>query len=201
LGGGFICLFFLIFGSSGYPRLLSGDLKDLTKVYEKHQTSLFPGAAKDSPWNDMTQFKRYFMSFPFYPFRTLCPRDLASLKINSHQHEFDSSSPVVPANTQINFVFTKRNKDKLLNYLLPYNLNMELGTSANQLADEDRKLALTFSRMEPAAAGVAGAAGVTRKSYVIKDVEIVINTMYLQVKNSPFYFVLSFFLPQFSTSD
>ena len=140
------------------------------------------------------------MSFPFYPFRTLCPRDLASLKINSHQHEFDSSSPVVPANTQINFMFTKRNKDKLLNYLLPYNLNMELGTSANQLSDEDRKLALTFSRLEPAAAGVAGA-GVTRKSYVIKDVEIVINTMYLQVKNSPFYFVLSFFLPQFSTSD
>jgi hypothetical protein len=165
----------------GYPRLLSGDLKNLNKVAKIFQSNLFPGTSKDSPWEDVTQFKRYTMSFPFYPFRTLCPRELASLKINSSKHEFDSSSPIVPANTQLNFVFTRRNTEKLLNYMLPFNLNMELGTSNTQLTDEQRKQALTFSLLIQPAAGAAAGAVATRHNYVINQVDIVINDMYLQV--------------------
>jgi hypothetical protein len=131
---------------------------------------------KDSPWENVTTFKHHYLSFPFYPFRTLAPRDLIGLKLNKTQHEFDSSSPIIPANTQINCVFTRRNIKKLINYLLPFNLDMELGTSLNQLTAEKRKTALTFTTFTP----VAGAQP-TRHSYVISDVSIVINDMYLQV--------------------
>lgn len=162
----------------GYPRWLSGDLKTMhpTEVARKYQSRLFPGTLKDKPYEDVETFKRHHLSFPFYPFRTLCPRDLAALKLNGNKFEFDSSSPIIPANTQINCVFTKRNPKKLLNYLLPFNLDTELGTSANQLTTEKRKISLTFT--VNAAEGQAA-----RRTYVISDVNIHINDMYLQVKN------------------
>jgi hypothetical protein len=166
---------------AGYPRWLSGDLKDLTKVAERTQTHLFPGVMNDRPWEDVQQFKRYQLSFPFYPFRTLCPRELANLKI-TQKHEFDSSSPIIPANTQINIVFNRRNQEKLINYILPFNLNMALGTSNIQLTDDERQQALTFSVLTPPAAGAAAGAVATRQNYVISQVAIVIKDMYLQVR-------------------
>jgi len=152
-------------------------------VTKNHQSRLFPGVAKDSPWENVTTFKRHYLSFPFYPFRTLAPRDLIGLKLNGNKHEFDSSSPIIPANTQINCVFTRRNIKKLINYLLPFNLDMELGTSVNQLTAEKRKTSLTFTTFTP----VAGAQPI-RHSYVISDVSIVINDMYLQVNLKEKYF-------------
>jgi len=160
---------------------LSGDLKDLTKVATNTQASLFPGVSNDNPWEDVERFKRYQLSFPFYPFRTLCPRELASLKL-TNKHEFDSSSPIIPANTQINFVFSRRDNAKLINYMLPFNLDMEIGTNATQLTDEQRKLALTFSQVIPPPADAAAGTLATTTNHIINKVEIVINDIYLQVK-------------------
>lgn len=145
------------------------------------QTSLFPGVAKDRPWDDVERFKRYQLTFPFYPFRTLCPRELASLKLTT-KHEFDPSSPIIPANTQITCVFSRRDTTKLLNYFIPYNLNMILGTNSTQLTAEERKLALTFTRITPPPVGADPDAEATRTNYIISGVEIIINDMYLQVK-------------------
>ena len=159
---------------------MSGDLKDLTAIANT-QTCLFPGASKDNPWEDVEQFKRYQLSFPFYPFRTLCPRELASLKLTS-KHEFDPSSPLIPANTQINFVFNRRDTTKLINYFVPFNLNMELGTNSSVLTEEQRKLALTFTQITPPPAGAAPDAEPTRTNNIITGIEIIINDMFLQVR-------------------
>jgi hypothetical protein len=159
---------------------LSGDLKDLTKVAENTQTNLFPGQSKDRPWEDVDRYKRYHLSFPFYPFRTLCPREMNSLKL-TQKHEFDPSSPIIPANTQVNFVFSRRDTAKLINYMLPFNLNMEMGPFSATLSQDQRKEATTFTVITPPAAGAAADAEATRTSYVISKVEINIKDMYLQV--------------------
>lgn len=154
----------------GYPRLLSGDLVNPLSLAKEKQKQLFSQPQKDSPWSNLNQYKRYYLSFPFYPFRTLCPRDLFSFPGN--HNEFDSSSPIFPANTQINLVFKRRKIDDLLNYLLPCNLNIDKGSTVNTLTSAERTHALTFK--------VAGLTGST--SYEIIKAEIVIKAMHLQVR-------------------
>jgi len=144
-----------------------------SQITEK-QSTLFPESVKDTPWETNTTVKRYYLQFPYYPFRTLNTRDLTGLGPIS---EFNSSSPIFPANTQININFKRRNMESLLNFMLPYNLNYKKGSSAASLTLAERTTALTFS--VPNAAAVAPAAPF--KDYVITGVEIVLKDIYLQV--------------------
>jgi len=92
----------------------------LKKNIHHKQDTIFPELAIDNPWESVTAVKRHYMQFPFYPFRTLNTRDLASL---GPVNEFDTSSPIFPAHTQLNIVFKRRATESLLSYMLPYNLN------------------------------------------------------------------------------
>lgn len=168
-------------------RLLSGDLINMGNTLPSKQSHLFPGTSADEPWTNVNSFKRFFLHFPFYPFRTLCPRDLINFK-SSNQLEFDASSPMIPANTQININF-KRRTEKLLDYMLPFNLDMEQGTITNQLTADTRKMALRFTVPQPPAApaappavGAPPAAPLQPLTYIISKVEVVIDDLYLQVQ-------------------
>ncbi len=138
------------------------------KVFEK-QSCLFPGLAVDSPWTSTTTVKRHYLKFPFYPFRTLNTQHMMAL---SPLTDFDSSAPIYPANTQLNLKFRRRKVDTLLNFMLPYNLNYNKGSTDKKLTAAERTTALTFS--VPVAGG-----GFT--DYLISGVEIVLKDMYLQV--------------------
>lgn len=144
------------------------------------QKTLFPETVKDKTWEDTTLVKRYYLNFPFYPFRTLCPRDISLLSsgAKSTLFDFDPTSPLFPANTQLNIVFTKRDVPNFLAYMLPYQLDPAFGTKKNTLTEAERTAALTYTVETPGAG--AGAAAV-RTRYVIDSVQIQIKDLYLQV--------------------
>jgi hypothetical protein len=146
---------------------LAGDLEPKVNIHQK-QAVLFPGVLNDKPWETTTTKKRYFLSFPFYPFRTLNPRELSALGPIS---PFGSASPIFPAHTQLNIVFKRRKADTLLNYMLPYNLNYNLGTSKKSLTNAERTTALTFSVKT----------GNTTTEYIITGIEFILHDIYLQV--------------------
>ena len=155
---------------AGYPRLLSGDLSDLTKVPEK-QSAQFPEAAAEESWSkDPRWVKKYFLKFPFYPFRTLCPRDLGAI---TKTLNFDNASPIFPANTQLDLVFQKRKKTNFLKYMLPFNLNVNLGTRQSTCTAVEYTNALTFT--QPATVALPAV------NYIIERVDIDVTNMYLQV--------------------
>jgi hypothetical protein len=141
------------------------------KVFEK-QSCLFPGLAVDSPWTSTTTVKRHYLKFPFYPFRTLNTQNMMAL---SPLTDFDSSAPIYPANTQLNLKFRRRKVDTLLNFMLPYNLNYNKGSTDKKLTAAERTTALTFS--VPVAGGGGGFT-----DYLISGVEIVLKDIYLQVE-------------------
>lgn len=163
----------------GYPRLLSGDLntRDFPDLHKK-QKSLFPETVVDEPWTHADWVKRFQLKFPFYPFRTLCPRDVSmtSLKTN----EFDTTSPMFPANTQINFVFQRRKKTNFLHYMLPLQLDPNLGTNKTNLSDDEYRALRTFT-----------VPGATRAdpvvTYNISRVDINVRDMYLQVSKQTIF--------------
>lgn len=161
------------FFSQGYPRLLSGDMLVPKTLANMHETTLFPGSATAHVYNANT-FRRHRLSFPQYPFRTLCPRDAQRLL---GRHEFDQTSPMFPAHTQINFKFKRRAVATLLNYMLPTNLNLDLGASNAELNVGQRETALNFTVMRPP----VGNAAAVNDQYAINGVEVVIQDMYLQV--------------------
>jgi hypothetical protein len=130
----------------------------------------FPETDADQTWLEPDRVKRYHLNFPFYPFRTLCPRDMQfAFKAI---HEFDPTSPIFPANTQINFVFQKRKNRNFLLNMLSYNLPSNLGSTANVLTAAQQTAATQF----PLRVGNA------EVNHVISRVDISIRDMYLQVK-------------------
>ena len=132
----------------------------------KFQSTLFPGLPNDRPWDSQTTVKRFFLSFPHYPFRTT--RELANLGPLS---PFGSSSPIFPAHTQLNITFKKRNANTLINYIVPYNLNYTKGSTHKTLTAAERNNALTFTVFE----------NNTPKDYIITNIEIILVDVYLQV--------------------
>lgn len=188
-------LIFCVCVCAGYPRLLSGDMKNISKVAENHQTSLFPEPVTENVWSKDGYVKRYYLSFPFYPFRTLCPRYLNMLatmggggsggsKMNNL--DFDPTSPMLPANTQMNIVFHKRNITNFLPYMLPYNLDSNLGTNYDELTLAQKQAATKFQLVE-----VGQNQQATTRNYLISKVEISIKNIYLQVTLSAIVFLLS----------
>lgn len=181
----------------GYPRLLSGDLRSFNVnralFIQKHQSLLFPESNADQSWRNTDQVKRYYLNFPMYPFRTLCPRDMNLL--HAKQNDFDGNSPLFPAHTQINFLFKKRRNNNFLNFMLPFTLPPGLGATTNELSLDQKNEACTYSVRTPAviaqpavlaAEGVAArpavqAADAFVTRYLINRVNINVQDMYLQV--------------------
>jgi hypothetical protein len=154
----------------GYPRLLSGDMTNLSHTLPSKLPALYPEEKSSTDYTKVDQKKRYYLSLPFYPFRTISPRDVAMYaKITSSN--FDPSSPIFPANTQLNFVLHRRKISNFLDYMLPFNLDASLGNSFNELTEEQRKTATTFK------VGV----GTTATNHIISKVEIKLSNLYLQV--------------------
>jgi hypothetical protein len=143
-----------------------------------HEKTLFPGDETSHEFNN-NKYRRHLLSFPMYPFRTLCPRDAYNMNmLKGGNSEFDQTSPLLPANTQLNIKFTRRPAANLLNYMLPTNLNLNLGASHNALTQVERTGALNFMLTTPAA-GRNAAPVVTQ--YTITGIAINIQNMYLQV--------------------
>jgi hypothetical protein len=161
----------------GYSRLLSGDMlnKKLLNLSSTHQSSLFPESDVDKSWEKTDVEKKYFLNFPFYPFRTLNSRDRNLLSSSSSSlkkpFEFDYSSALFPAHTQLNIVFEKRKKSNFLPYMLPYKLITTLGSTKKALTADEKKQATTFSTTLE---------NVTT-NYRIKNIEIKVSDVYLQV--------------------
>jgi hypothetical protein len=185
---------------AGYPRITSGLMlnpKTITKVH----TTLFPLQNDgEEPWlHNENCYKRHFLSFPQFPFRTLHPRNVNTYFQNDQT--FNSSSPIFPANTQINIIYKRRGLKNLLNYLLPTNLNYLYGSQKSTLSVEERQTGLSYTVTQPAAAPAAPAAGANAAAieayeaavavaaaaapvsteWEITNVDININDLYLQV--------------------
>jgi hypothetical protein len=102
-------------------------------------------------------------------------------------NEFDQTSSLFLANTQLNIIFTRRPATNLLNYMLPTNLNLDLGAADNSLTQDQRNTALNFSVTAPP---VSDATTVVTQ-YTITGIVINLQNMCLQVsirKLPPFYF-------------
>jgi hypothetical protein len=126
----------------GYPQLLSGKLQDLTDVLPLQRAVYFPEDTKVSPWIDATALKRYNLTFPFYQFRTLAPRDMHLFRQSGGQ--FEPSSPLFPAHTQINLMFKRRDKKDLLDFMVPEKLDPLKGSKGGTMTAADRNASLKF---------------------------------------------------------
>jgi hypothetical protein len=139
-----------------------------------HEKTLFPGSATAHQYVN-TKYRRHLLSFSMYPFRTLCPRD-AHYMLGDNS-DFDQTSPLFPANTQLNIKFTRRPVANLLNYMLPTNLNLDRGAASESLTVDERAAALNFTVTAPA----VGDAEPVVTQYSITGIAINVQNMYLQV--------------------
>jgi hypothetical protein len=122
-------------------------------IAKQYQKTIFPGKQCEYPWRDTDRYKRHHLAFPFFPFRTLHPRELNTMDVSGANETIDKSSPIFPGNTQINLSFHRRQQNTLINFIYPYNLNTEIGSQANTLDQDQRNEALTFKIPNPAAGG------------------------------------------------
>jgi len=95
-----------------------------------------------SPWVDTTALKRYNLTFPFYPFRTLAPRDMHLFRQSGGR--FEPSSPLFPAHTQINLTFKRRDKKNLLDFMVPEKLDPLKGSKNGTMSATERNDSLEF---------------------------------------------------------
>ena len=149
----------------------------LSSVAEMQKNVLFYGLAKDSPWTEPDAVKRYSVCLPFYPFRTLNPRELfLARQLGPGAVDGETSSPLIPANTQLSFCFKRRSGNSMLNQLLIHQLSPRLGSTRSELTTVERNLALQF-----------GGAGTTPavEEHQILDVQIKLHNVWMQV-----YFVV-----------
>jgi hypothetical protein len=165
---------------NGYVRLLSGDVDTLSDYMNEKQTNFFPEDEENDPWDTINQPKRYYMAMPFYPFRTMCPRDSA-LYPKMSSTKYNTSSPIFPANTQMNIVLRRRRNNNFLDYMLPYNLNYQLGNTNNQLTAEQRTAATQFQVINPADANENVEIAILRVD--IQLINIYLHVLRLKFKN------------------
>jgi len=143
--------------------------KKMSSIHDENILVSDKGNAQNGYVYNAASFRRYYASFPCYPFRTLCPRDADQMLGGS---VFDQNSPVIPAHTQINAKFTRRPAEQLLNWMLPSNLDYDLGSRARGLDDGQRRSALNFTAL----------ANIVNTQYQITGMEVVIRDLYLQVR-------------------
>jgi hypothetical protein len=170
------------------------------KIFDKQRPVFFSGADADAPWTDTDAATRFYLNFPFYPFRTLNPRDTvilrpskssspSSLSFNSGM-DFDYASCLLPAHTQLSITMKRRRE--LLNYMVPMQLVPTLGDHSNSMTQDQRQAALTFTVTQPPADGAAAGAPAVRITYRITSVQVTLDDMVLLVsrkkKNLNFFF-------------
>ena len=157
---------------NGYVRLLSGDVGNLENYMKEKQKIFFPEDADNEPWNNLEQSKRYYMAMPFYPFRTVCPRD-SVLYPKMSSTKYNTSSPIFPANTQMNIVLHRRRNNNYIDCMLPFGLDYQLGNTNNQLTAAQRTAATQFRVQVDEEEAVA--------NVPILRVDVQLNNLYLQV--------------------
>lgn len=177
----------------GYPQLLSGDLSmsHLPYIITNKQLTLFPENSKDQIWSQANYYRNYKLNFPFYPFRTLCPRDFnilssPSSSSSSLSSEFYPTSPIFPGNTQININFKKRNVTNFLPYMLPFKLSQSTGSTHSVLSAEQKKEATKFEL--ESTVGEGADARKVKTTYIVTNVQVQIKSMYLQVGQGMVFF-------------
>ena len=177
--------------------MLSGHLDSFSTLAKLQKQVYFPEAASTNPWTKVDQNSRYYLSFPAYPFRTLCPRDQFTLQTKAPTNEFNSAaSSILPAHTQLNITFKRRPlTTNFLPFMLAHNLDPIAGTRSASLTAGEFTTARQFSLR---AAGVGAAAGAVT-NYLITKVDFVIADVYLQVKNTIFLKTPSSFSHFFSS--
>ena len=160
--------------------MLSGHLDSFSTLAKLQKQVYFPEASSTNPWTKVDQNSRYYLSFPAYPFRTLCPRDQFTLQTKAPTNEFNSAaSSILPAHTQLNITFKRRPlTTNFLPFMLAHNLDPIAGTRSASLTAGEFTTARQFSLR---AAGVGAAAGAVT-NYLITKVDFVIADVYLQVK-------------------
>lgn len=146
---------------------------DAQSFISTYQPLFFPESSEETPWSKNELVKRYYLQFPMFPFRTLNPRsvNLISSKLN----EFDATSPLFPANTQMNILFKKRKKNNFINFMLPFQLDPNLGSLANIMTAQKKQDACSINLKT-----IVEGAEVVQK-WVIGRVDINVKDMYLQV--------------------
>lgn len=164
------------------------------KLTTIHQDTILPlGNPLDRPWlHDPDAYKRHYLSFPQFPFRTLHPRNINTYFPNDQS--FNGVSPIFPANTQMNIVFKRRKLDTLINFLLPTNLNYDFGSQKSTLEELERQTALSYTvKTQPAAVAAVGEANIAAAAaaaaaappinveWEVVNVEINIKDIYMQV--------------------
>ena len=163
----------------GFCQLLSGHLSNLGEIALEQQGFLFPDEPTDAPHEKVTRVKRYPIALPMYPFRTLCPRELALQKLTPG--EFDVASPLLPGNTQLNITLQRRkNVTNWHRYLLPENLNVNSGSVAAQLEQGHWDTATQFTVSAPTEDDADAVA-----TYDVLSVAVVISDIYLEVNIIP----------------
>jgi hypothetical protein len=154
---------------------MSGDLTELTNMKSSQTEAYFSPSDNTERWKDPLVFKRYKLQFPFYPFRTLCPCDMTQTKMI--QDDFNTTSPLFPAHTQLNIVFKRRPDTNLLNYMLPEDLDTTRGSTYNTLTLAHRQRATQFTSKQ----NITGADTATDAAFTITTVSVVLRDCYLQV--------------------
>jgi hypothetical protein len=158
----------------GYPQALSGKMLVLGDVAEMQKDVLFHESVKDTPWVNTDTVKRYSMCLPFYPFRTLNPRELfLARQLGGGGGGGETNSPLIPANTQLSFCFKRRTGNSILNQMVVEQLSPRLGSTHVKLTTEERNLALRF--------GGAGAVPAVEEHQIL-DVQIKLVNVWLQVR-------------------
>ena len=136
----------------------------------------FPEDKNLSPWVDTTALKRYNLTFPFYPFRTLAPRDMHLFRQSGGR--FEPSSPLFPAHTQINLTFKRRDKKNLLDFMVPEKLDPLKGSKNGTMSATERNDSLEF-----------GGSGLNPpRLHNVLSVNVKLNDAYLVVRHTVFSF-------------
>ncbi len=93
------------------------------------------------------------------------------------QDDFNTTSPLFPAHTQLNIVFKRRTDTNLLNYMLPEDLDTTRGSNYNTLSVAQRQRATQFRSKQ----NITGADTATDATFTITAVSVVLRDCYLQV--------------------
>jgi hypothetical protein len=169
----------------GYPQLLSGSLADLDGVWSQFQKEAYFNDQKVKPWEEPLLVKRYNMSFPMFPFRTLAPRELMITKTLGSE-----TGAIFPAHTQISCMFTRRDPGMdFFDFMLPQNLDVIEGSKSPVLSAANKSNSRTFTTK----------VGDINTQCLIKKVVVELENVYLQVRTllSVLYDFLKTFLLMF----
>jgi len=161
-------------------------MNPMTKIAPLQKNCYFPEPSANAPWADVSVINRFNLTFPYYPFRTLSPRDMHLTR--QAGTPFETSSPLFPAHTQLNLTFKRKSKKDLLDYMVAEKLKTELGNTTGRMTEAQRQEALAYGGpgLNPAA------------PHTVLSVRVKLDDIYLMVRkvdkrvSLPPHFLLAF---------